>query len=60
MIDLINVSFAGDTAPDRIASIAVYKELQALKPEKKWNLLLGGACGVVVIVCLMIILFRHV
>ncbi|XP_026381143.1 asparagine synthetase domain-containing protein 1-like [Papaver somniferum] len=37
-IDLLNVSFDGQSAPDRISSRAGVKELQRIAPSRRWNL----------------------
>ncbi|KAK9090903.1 hypothetical protein Sjap_024080 [Stephania japonica] len=37
-IDLLNVSFDGQFAPDRIAAKAGVKELQRIAPSRRWNL----------------------
>ncbi|MCL7048435.1 hypothetical protein MKW94_003047 [Papaver nudicaule] len=37
-IDLLNVSFDGQSAPDRISSKAGVKELQRIAPSRRWNL----------------------
>lgn len=40
-IDLINVSFAGELAPDRAAALATLLELQSIAPrEREWRLVL--------------------
>ncbi|XP_010258029.1 PREDICTED: asparagine synthetase domain-containing protein 1 isoform X2 [Nelumbo nucifera] len=37
-IDLLNVSFDGESAPDRISARAGVKELQRIAPSRRWNL----------------------
>ncbi|KAF6171427.1 hypothetical protein GIB67_009568 [Kingdonia uniflora] len=37
-IDLLNVSFDGQSAPDRISARAGLKELQRITPSRRWNL----------------------
>ncbi|KAL6538797.1 hypothetical protein OROMI_025123 [Orobanche minor] len=37
-IDLLNVSFDGELAPDRISGRAGLKELQKIVPSRRWNL----------------------
>ncbi|OVA00814.1 Class II glutamine amidotransferase domain [Macleaya cordata] len=37
-IDLLNVSFDGQSAPDRISAKAGVKELQRIAPSRRWNL----------------------
>eukprot|EP00250_Pteridium_aquilinum_P006327 c16269_g1_i1 orf=528-2459(-) len=37
-IDLLNVSFEGQTAPDRISAIAGIKELRSISPSRRWQL----------------------
>ncbi|CAM0949424.1 unnamed protein product [Alopecurus aequalis] len=37
-IDLLNVSFDGQLAPDRVTSLAGLKELQRLSPLRRWRL----------------------
>ncbi|KAL6573531.1 hypothetical protein OROHE_001990 [Orobanche hederae] len=37
-IDLLNVSFDGELAPDRISGRAGLKELQKIAPSRRWNL----------------------
>jgi asparagine synthetase B (glutamine-hydrolysing) len=39
IIDLINVSFAGEKAPDRVTARATLVELQALSPNRVWRLI---------------------
>ncbi|GER31860.1 asparagine synthetase domain-containing protein [Striga asiatica] len=38
-IDLLNVSFDGDSAPDRVSGRAGLKELQKIAPSRRWNLI---------------------
>ncbi|KAG8366451.1 hypothetical protein BUALT_Bualt17G0081400 [Buddleja alternifolia] len=38
-IDLLNVSFDGESAPDRITARAGLKELQKIAPVRRWNLI---------------------
>ncbi|KAI3467239.1 hypothetical protein Pfo_023902 [Paulownia fortunei] len=38
-IDLLNVSFDGESAPDRISARAGLKELQKIAPSRRWNLI---------------------
>ncbi|KAL3654307.1 hypothetical protein CASFOL_003988 [Castilleja foliolosa] len=38
-IDLLNVSFDGELAPDRISGRAGLKELQKILPSRRWNLI---------------------
>ncbi|KAL3830613.1 hypothetical protein ACJIZ3_019415 [Penstemon smallii] len=38
-IDLLNVSFDGEAAPDRISARAGLKELQKSAPSRRWNLI---------------------
>ncbi|XP_047967076.1 asparagine synthetase domain-containing protein 1 isoform X4 [Salvia hispanica] len=37
-IDMLNVSFDGESAPDRISAKAGLKELQKIAPSRRWNL----------------------
>lgn len=37
-IDLLNVSFEGQTAPDRISAIAGIEELSRISPSRRWRL----------------------
>ncbi|MCO5579970.1 hypothetical protein L7F22_033837 [Adiantum nelumboides] len=37
-IDLLNVSFEGQTAPDRVSAIAGVKELSSISPSRRWRL----------------------
>lgn len=37
-IDLLNVSFEGQSAPDRISAIAGIKELRNISPSRRWKL----------------------
>lgn len=39
IIDLLNVSFDGQLAPDRISAIAGLKELQRISPCRRWRLI---------------------
>jgi len=36
-IDLINISFGSDKAPDRQTGLSALEELQSLRPERTWN-----------------------
>ncbi|CAA0828756.1 Asparagine synthase family protein [Striga hermonthica] len=38
-VDLLNVSFDGDSAPDRVSGRAGLKELQKIAPSRRWNLI---------------------
>lgn len=37
-IDLLNVSFEGESAPDRISALAGMKELHKISPSRRWRL----------------------